>query len=411
MKRRFTALAWSLCGVALAMAIASLVLLALTRSEPAPDRFGFRGFQVIFVVVFSMVGALIASRRPGNPIGWLLLVCGIASGLQSLGDEYSILALRDPSAPSPGGAIGASLGEWLWVPIVGLIATFVPLLFPDGRLPSRRWRPVAWIAGAGIAIPSAAFFLQPGRLPQTPQFTNPFGIGDASAAESFEAVGAVGLSLLLGATLASAVGLVVRFQRATGDERQQLKWLAFAAVPLAIGFLFTALGQLVFRESAVTELGVIIAVPLIPIAIAVAVLKYHLYDIDLVINRTLVYGLLTAVLVAVYLGGVVGLGSLARSLSGQANNSVVIAASTLAVAALFRPVRRRIQGFIDRRFYRRKYDAARTLETFSARLRDDIDLSSLTGELLHVVRSTMQPAHVSLWLRPSEAPLDAGTGR
>jgi hypothetical protein len=208
--------------------------------------------------------------------------------------------------------------------------------------------------------------------------------------------------LLLAATVASAVGLVLRLLRAAGDERQQLKWLAFAAVFLAIGFMFTAIGETFVGESKITDLGVIIAVPGIPVAIAIAVLKYHLYDVDLVINRTLVYGLLTAVLAAVYLGGVVGLGSLARSLSDQANNSLVIAASTLAVAALFRPARRRIQGFIDRRFYRRKYDAAQTLEAFSARLREEVDLDSLAGELVGVVRSTMQPAHVSLWLRAPE---------
>jgi hypothetical protein len=402
-RRGFAILAWSLCGVALAMGVASLVFLALNWSEPAPDRFGFRGFQTIFVVVFSVVGALIASSRPTNPIGWILLATGIASGIQSLGDEYSIHALRDPSAPLSGGAAAAWLGEWVWVPIVGLISTFIPLLFPDGRLPSKRWRPVAWIAGAGIAIPSVAFFLQPGRLPQTPQFNNPVGVGDPSTAEVFEAVGAAGLALLLAATVASAVGLVLRFRRASGDERQQLKWLAFAAVLLAIGFLFTALGQLVVGEDNVTELGVIIAVPLIPIAIAVAILKYRLYDVDLVINRTLVYALLTALLVGVYAVIAVSLGAAVRTVAGQENNSIVIAASTLAVAALFGPARRRIQGFIDRRFYRRKYDAGRTLEAFSARLREQVDLDSLAGELVGVVRDTMQPSHISLWLRPPEA--------
>jgi hypothetical protein len=378
------------------------VLLALNWSEPAPDRFGFRGFQAIFVIVFSVVGALIASSRARNPIGWILLATGIVSGIQLLGDEYSIHALREPSAPLPGAAVAAWFGEWVWVPIVGLISTFIPLLFPDGRLSSSRWRPVAWTAAAGITIPAVAFLVQPGPLASTPQLQNPFGIGEPSSAEFIEAIGAGGLVLLLAATVASAVGLVLRLLRAAGDERQQLKWLAFAAVFLAIGFMFTAIGETFVGESKITDLGVIIAVPGIPVAIAIAVLKYHLYDVDLVINRTLVYGLLTAVLAAVYLGGVVGLGSLARSLSDQANNSLVIAASTLAVAALFRPARRRIQGFIDRRFYRRKYDAAQTLEAFSARLREEVDLDSLAGELVGVVRSTMQPAHVSLWLRAPE---------
>jgi hypothetical protein len=402
MKRGFAVLAWSLCGIALAVGAASLVLLAINWAEPAPDRFGFRGFQNIFVVVFSVVGALIASSRPTNPIGWILLATGFASAIQALGDEYSIHALRDPSAPLPGGAAAAWLGEWVWVPIVGLISTFIPLLFPDGRLPSRRWRPVVWVAGTGVAIPSVAFLLQPGPLTQTPQFQNPLGVGSPSMADSFEAVGAAGLALLLAATVASALGLMIRFRRASGDERQQLKWLAFAAVLLAIGFLFTALRQFVVGESSVADLGVIVAVPLIPIAIGFAVLKYHLYDVDLVINQTLVYGLVTALLVGVYVGIALGLGAVVRTLAGQENNSIVVAASTLAVAALFGPARRRIQRFIDRRFYRRKYDAAHTLETFSARLREEVDLDSLAGELVGVVRDTMQPSHVSLWLRRPE---------
>jgi hypothetical protein len=398
MRRGFAILAWSLCGVALALGAASLVFLALNWSEPAPDRFGFRGFQNIFVVVFSVVGALIASLRPTNPIGWILLATGLASAIQALGDEYSIHALRDPSAPIPGGAAAAWLGEWVWVPIVGLISTFIPLLFPDGRLPSRRWRSVAWIAGTGIAIASVAFLLQPGPLSRTPQFQNPVGVGSPSMADSFEAVGAAGLAVLLAATVASATGVVARFRRALGDQRQQLKWLAFAAVLLVIGFLFTAFGNFVFKEGSLLDLGGIVAVPLIPIAIAIAVLKYRLYDVDLVINRTLVYGLLTALLIGVYVFVAVSLGAAVRSVTRQENNSLVIAASTLAVAAVFGPARRRIQAFIDRRFYRQKYDAVRTLEAFSLRLREQVDLEALVGELVVVVQETMQPAHVSLWL-------------
>jgi hypothetical protein len=402
MKRGSIVLAWALCGLALAFAVASLVLLAVNWSEPAPDRFGFRGFQAIFVVVFSVVGALIASSRPRNSIGWLLLAAGLISGIQLLGDEYSIHALREPSPRLPGAAVAAWFGEWVWVPIVGLISTFIPLLFPNGRLSSSRWRLVAWIAAAGITIPAVAFLVQPGPLASTPQFQNPFGIGDPSIAESIEAIGAGGLVLLLAATVASAVGLVLRFRRTIGDERQQLKWLAFAAVFLAIGFLFTAVGQTFVGETNITDLGVIVAVPGIPVAIAIAVLKYHLYDVDLVINRTLVYGLLTALLVGVYVVLAVGLGAAVRSIAEQENNALVIAASTLAVAALFGPARRRIQAFIDRRFYRRKYDAARTLEAFSARLREEVDLDSLAGELVGVVRHAMQPSHVTLWLRSPE---------
>jgi hypothetical protein len=372
--------------------LVSFIFIGLTWSDPVPDRFGFRGFQAVFFV-FSLVGALIASLRPSNPIGWMLLGGGLIAGIQSIGDEYSIYALR-ASPPRPGADIAAWLGEWIWVPILGMTTTFLPLLFPDGRLPSRRWRLVAWIAGGAIVLTAVAFLLVPGPLSQTPSLDSPVGVGGPSARKFLEALGGAGLVLMVVTTAAAAASLVMRFRRAVGDERQQLKWIAFAAVLLAVGFILTAVGY---------DLALVLTIPLIPIAMAIAVLRYRLYDLDLVINRTLVYGLVTLLLglvyaAAIFLPQVLFVGV-------ESNNSLLIAASTLAVAALFRPVRRRIQGFIDRRFYRRRYDATRTLEAFSARLRDEVDLNSLTGELLAVVRSTMQPAHVSLWLRlPETAP-------
>ncbi len=290
---------------------------------------------------------------------------------------------------------------------MGLLGIYLILLFPDGRLPSRRWRPLAWLSGVVMVLASLGLTITPGALPGQPGVSNPFGI------EGYPMVtGALGgiVVLLPLCILASAASLVFRYRRSSGVARQQIKWVAFAAALVGLVYLSILISWLLgTQEASANEQAplwlallqnmVLISYAGVPVAVGFAVLKYRLYDIDVVINRTLVYGSLTAMLVAVYYGSVVVLQYIFRALSGG-ESQLAIVASTLVIAALFNPLRRRVQGFVDRRFYRRKYDAAKTLATFSAKLRDETDLDELNDELVRVVLETMQPAHVSLWLRP-----------
>jgi hypothetical protein len=318
---------------------------------------------------------------------------------------YGLLA-SPGSVPFPA-AIG-SVGEWMWVPAVGLLSTYLILLFPDGKLPSRRWRPLAWLSGAVIFLVSAGFALSPGPMDGLPGIRNPFGLEEYP----WVADATLGIILVLPlCILASATSLVMRFLRSGGEEREQIKWLAFAASILGLGFSFYAIPGTIWQGDAgganplwakLLEDAVTLSFAGIPVAVGIAILRYRLYEIDILINRTLVYGALTATLVAVYVGSVVSLQGALRALIGHESQLAVVA-STLLIAALFNPLRHRIQAFIDRRFYRKKYDAAKTLEAFSAKLRDETDLDALSDDLVGVVRETMQPAHVSLWLRPDTA--------
>jgi hypothetical protein len=389
-----TRLAWGLFALFLGAGIGGLVLQSLNGSGKLDDQI----LAVAFTVI-AAVGALIASRVPTNAIGWMLLAVSALPALGFFSAEYARYAVSRPGS-LPGATSIVWLSTWAWIPSVGVLGTFLLLLFPNGRLPSSRWRPVAWLAGLSMAVIFVGSAFAPGPsdegLPD-----NPLGISGASG--FLNAVTTAALPFLALATALSLLSLVLRFRRARGDERAQLKWFVFA------GILFAAE---IILETLSSEFGILPRIPegfsrflfpvfvsFLPISAAIAILKYRLYDIDLVINRTLVYGLLTALIVGVYVLAAVGLGGAVRSVSGQENNSLVIATSTLAVAALFHPARRRIQGFIDRRFYRGKYDAARTLEEFNAKLREQVDLDSLADELVGVVRETMQPSHAFLWLR------------
>ena len=313
--------------------------------------------------------------------------------------------------------IHALLYAWLWVPTVGLIGIYLLLLFPDGRLPSRRWRLLAWLAGAVIAVESAAVFLTPGPLQELRGARNPFGLENHPWVEG---LGLIVLPLLPLCMVASAVSLVLRFRRSTGVVREQIKWIAFAASfmgLLYLGILGTGLIiHLISASQTPSDLGsqsfwgallenvMVLSFAGVPLAIGFAVLKYRLYEIDIIINRTLVYGSLTLMLALVYFGGVTVTQALFTVLTGQEEQpQLAIVISTLVIAALFTPLRRRIQSFIDRSFYRRKYDAAKTLEKFSMKLRNETDLDAVSDDLVGVVRETMQPAHVSLWLRPESA--------
>ena len=362
-------------------------------------------------LTFPLVGALIASKRPKNAVGWLCLAVGLLWTLSGVLDYYSYYGATEPgSVPYP--VVAAGVSNWVWVPAVGLLGTYALLLFPDGRLPSRRWRPLAWLSGAVIVLCSVAVLLAPGSLDNLEGVRNPFGL---EGAQWLTAVGYTLLPLLPLCMLASALSLVLRYRRSKGEERQQIKWIAFAASVVVVVYAIAMIASFIHPSDAWTTAGsvwwlnlltyaVLSSFTLVPIAVGIDVLKYRLYDIDVIINRALVYGSLTAMLVVLYLGGVVTMQTLFRALTGQEQQpQLAVVVSTLAIAALFTPLRRRIQSFIDRRFYRSKYDARKTLESFSVKLRDETNLEALNHELVGVVRETMQPAHVSLWLRPDTA--------
>ena len=411
-----TWLAWSLAALSVVMFVVSVAFYVLVRAEqeaPSSDTLGDLLLYMIFLA-FPIVGALIASRRPRNPIGWICLAAGFFWMLNAFmegGGAYW-------QAAAPGSlkylVVIDALSLWMWIPPVGLLGIYLILLFPEGRLPSRRWRPLAWLAGAVIVLASLGITLAPGPLEGHPGVRNPFGL------EGHPWIGGATLVIIVllpVCILASALSLILRYRRSGGEQREQIKWIAFAASFVGVVYLSSLLSELIFAPETLTGTGstlplwvevqrnlLMLSYAGVPVAVGFAVLKYRLYDIDLVINRTLVYGSLTAILALVYFGGVATTQAVFRSFTGQEQQpQLAIVVSTLVIAALFNPLRRRIQGFIDRRFYRRKYDARRTLEDFSAKLRDETDLDALSDDLVGVVRKTMQPAHVSLWLRPETA--------
>ena len=413
-------LAWSLAGLSLVLCGAGIVLYLATLPVQPPSSWGTGGHSTVLYaylpfLAFPSVGALIASRRPENPIGWICLAIGVFWMFAIMSDAYALYGLRvasPGSVPLPA-AIG-SLGVSLAPASAGLIGTYLILLFPNGRLPSRRWRPLAWLSGAVIVLMSVGSVLTPGRLEDLEGVRNPFGL------EKYPWVADATLSLTLLlplCILASAVSLVLRFLRSGGEQREQIKWLAFAASIMGLGFSSFVIPGIIAPAATggantlwenLLEDAMTLSFAGVPVAVGIAILRYRLYEIDLIINRTLVYGALTATLVAVYFGGVATAQAIFRSLTGlEEQSQIAVVASTLVIAALFNPLRRRIQAFVDRRFYRRKYDARNTLEEFSATLRDETDLDRLGGDLVGVVRETMQPAHASLWLRPETAPKGA----
>jgi hypothetical protein len=415
-------LAWSLAALSVAMFLASGVLGVLALSAQPPGNsttVGTISETVSFVafLAFPIVGALVASRRPENPIGWICLADGLLWMLLAVTDSYSVYGVARPGSVPFSVAVGTIGNQWLWVPTVGLLAIYLILLFPDGKLPSKRWRPLAWFSGVMIVLLSITEGLAPGPLENQGGVRNPFGL---EALPWLVDVSYIILPLLPLCILASAVSLVLRFRRSRGDVRQQIKWIAFVTSFAGLLYFIAMISQLVIVSSGGGRLPptpwwfellfsvAVLGFAGVPVAIGLAVLKYRLYDIDVLINRTLVYGSLTATLVALYFGGVVGLQAVFRSVTGQGSTLAVVA-STLAIAALFNPLRRRMQVFVDRRFYRRKYDTAKTLEAFSARLREETDLGTLSDDLVGVISDTMQPAHVSLWLRPDPEPPGART--
>jgi hypothetical protein len=404
--RTSTWIAWSLGTLWVVLLAPTLLLFTSNLFNPEVEVYGLWVQGTFVGVIFPAIGLFLVSRRPEHPIGWLFCAAGLVVGLDHFCGEYAIYALLAQPGSLPAGQAAAWVSSWLWVPFTVLMLFFL-LLFPDGRLPSGRWRSFAWLVGIAAIVGVAVQALLPVPTCEVCPIENPLGIeGLESVAELVDALVEAFLVGVLG-SLALA-SLFLRFRRASGVEHQQIKWLVFI---FSVLFLGATLAYIVYSATearwawsvgqsllAVGSVGV-------PIAMGVAILRYRLYDIDSLINRTLVYGSLTLLLAAVYFGGVTLTEAIFRTLTGQEEQpQLAIVVSTLVIAALFTPLRRRIQSFIDRHFYRRKYDAGKTLEAFSAKLREETDLDTLNNELVGVVRETMQPAHVSLWLSPETAP-------
>ena len=400
---RSSRLAAALFALIVVLCLAAIPGVIEGSSVENEKQWAFPGFSIVGALVFASCGGLLAVKRSENPVGWLFVAAGVLFVITTICDVYGGVALVE----GRDGGLAYQMGwfsSWGWIIFLGLVAMAI-LRFPSGDLPSPRWRIPARLIVLGFVIGSAAFALAPGPLNNLPShITNRYALPDTRTTEAFVTLGIV---CFMGALAASALGVIQRFRSSRGIQRQQMKLFAFAAGFFAVSMVM--IGVFVESSSAllVDTLEIVnsIAVVSVPIAMAVAIMRYRLYDIDLIVRRTLVYGALTAVLALFYLGTVVLLRGLLDPITQDSD--IAIAGSTLAVAAAFRPLRTRVQGFIDRRFYRGKYDAVETLGEFSARLRDQIDLASLSGEVLAVVGTTMQPAHASLWLRePAEGPVE-----
>jgi hypothetical protein len=390
MKRRTaTLLAWTTCALTLVLIACIVVVTVLNGGDLFDVNFAIVG------VSSTIVGAAVASRRPANPVGWLFLGSALITAIKVLAGEYALYGI----ASNPGALPLPCTLAWLsnTMNLVGPMMSFVliPLYFPDGRPVSRRWAFVGWLSLGSLLVFTLLYAVAPVEAVQRSGIQNPLGI------EAFRpfvnTFKTVVLVWFIGLILAAAASLVVRFLRSVGEERLQLKWFTYAAAILPVWFVLNSPVQNAFPHLfAVLDSLVIAAVP---IAAGIAILRYRLYDIDVIINRTLVYGVLSLLLGLIYFGAILLSQAALRTLAGG-ESSLAVVASTLVIAALFNPLRQRVQDFIDRRFYRKKYDAAKTLEAFSARLREETDLDRLGGELVSVVHQTIQPEHASLWLKP-----------
>ncbi|HEY3218150.1 MAG TPA: hypothetical protein VGK15_03580 [Candidatus Limnocylindria bacterium] len=401
-------LAWSLCALALAVAAAGVAVHVVSWNVTQPATLTPRGFALLLAVTFAVVGAFVASREPRNAVGWIFAVTGVSAAAQYAAEQVAYLASAQPPSPllAPAAIVVFILGP------TNSLATGIGLLylFPTGHFLDRRDRifAIAGIASSVVAVVASVMILE--RLP-VPWAGIPNPLARQSGTEVALAIPGVTLLAIIGSTAMGVRALIRRFRHSTGVERQQLKWFVFvgtivgvtlALTYVVLGFTFyTASGEAAFAEPPLlvrlTVLLNIASFVLIPPALGVAILRYRLYDIDVIINRALVYGATTVGLAAAFLSGIILLQALLRPITG--GSEIAVAASTLVSVAIAQPLRTRIQAAVDRRFYRARYDAARTLDAFSARLRDEVALDAVRADLLDAVRDTVQPAHASVWLR------------
>jgi hypothetical protein len=395
-----------MCVISLALTgFAAGLLVLLKLSHPDVPVYDYWVDATAIAITFSTVGALIASRRAHHPVGWLFCTIGLLAGVDHFCGEYATYALLTPAGLLATGEATAWIRSWIW-PVTGGLGVLLVLLFPDGNLPNPRWLLFVWLNGIVAVVGAIGLALTPGPIDGIELIRNPLGIGWPESALMGSAVSLV--EVLQGTVALAAVAApFVRLRYGGFEERQQIKWFAYAATILIIGRAMASPATEAVGARWIWSVGsalYVAGIMSVPVAVGIAIFRYHLYDIDILINRTLVYGVLTVSLIAVYFGGVAVTETIFRALTARQDQpQLVIVITTLVIAALFNPLRRRIQTFIDRRFYRRRYDATKVLQAFSAKLRDETDLDRLTPELLGVVRETMQPAHVSLWLRADTA--------
>jgi len=385
-------LAWTLWSASIVFASVGAALVLVSLDAAVPDNWGFRGFWDVGGPLFATAGLLIARQQSRNALGWILLLAGLGSSFDGFAQEYATRAMVLTPGALPGGVVIAWLASWTWLFSSGPLLTIVPQLFPTGRPLTPRWAPLLW-GGVGFVVFGFFLFgLRPGPAENAMFVDNPLPATGALAAarDALEAP----LGALMAATVAaSGATLVVRFHRARGIERQQLKWAASSAALCAMAFV----AMVATGTSKASQIAMVGGLMTLPVAMGIAILRYRLYDIDVLINRAIVYGATTAGIAVAFFGGIVLLQALLRPITS--GSELAVAASTLASLALFQPLRRRMQDTVDRRFYRARYDASRTLDEFSVRLRDEVDLDAVRVELVQAALRTVQPAHASVWLR------------
>ena len=401
--RMASRIGWSLWAASTVLTILGFVLYLISGSRANPGHSG-NPLMALTFILFATVGALVVSQHPENKIGWLCCLVALDSALgdNGLGYGYVHYALFGHPGTLPAGRWVAWLTEVINAPSLAS-APLLLLLFPSGRLPSARWRPIGWLVVGGAILNGIVAALKPGALDTFPDVPNRLGLPGigGQVISSLDMVGGAVTGLLV---LAGAASVFWRLWHTQGMERQQIKWFAYNAVLVAIAFVAIIVAPSLTRFPTSGGLPVLdnliwsLVVAGMPLSIGVAILRYHLYDIDRIINRTLVYGALTVALATAYFSGVVLLQQAFRVVTGQESNLAVVA-TTLAIAALFQPLRRRIQAVIDRWFYRSKYDAAQGLASFGTSIRDEVELSRLSSRLVAAAEETMQPAHASLWLK------------
>jgi hypothetical protein len=395
---------WVVVGiwaVTLTLTAISVVMLALNFNTEAGVRWGPRGFFGVFAVAFSTVGALICLRRSDNLIGWLLLGVGLGSSLQFLTAEYAVYGVLTSPVELPLSMVVAWVSNWLWIPVAVPFILLLPILFPQARLPSPRWRFLVGLSGAAMLVLMLTEMVRPGPMENFTRRANPFAVESTAGLAGTVYGASFGVFFLV--AFVSMVRLVYRLRDAHGKERQQLKWFTYAALLLVLvglpgGWTFGWGGL----ADVVGPWLLIICILGLVAAVGIAILRYQLFDIDLIIRRTVTYSLVLAALVVAYLLSVILLQRVFALTTGSGQNELVTVLSTLAIAALFVPVRNRVQETFDRRFYRSKYDAQQVLTRFAETVRDETNLDNLIDSLVQVVNETMRPKSLSLWLRKGQ---------